>query len=36
MRNHLVWVLLAGTVVLALNVAAIARGWYVFIGAFVH
>jgi hypothetical protein len=36
MRNHLVWVLLAGTVVLAFNVAAIAQGWYVFIGAFVH
>jgi hypothetical protein len=36
MTDRLVWTLIASTVVLAFNVAAIARGWYGLIGVVVH
>jgi len=36
MFDSLIWTLMASTVVLAFNVVAIARGWYGFMGTFVH
>jgi hypothetical protein len=36
MTDRLLWVLMASTAVLAINVVAIAWGWYGLMGGFVH